>query len=322
MDTRIVIFVTTYNRINYLKLAIDSILKQTFSEFKLVVLDNCSNDGTEEYVKSIEDKRVNYIKHEHNLGGIGNLAYAFEHCAGEYFAIFHDDDILHNNLLKEEIAYLDNHENCVAVSCLANNIDENGKYTKQIKEEKYAERTFCQKQFFCEYLHKQKSLTFPATLYRTEFIQDKKITISSKPGPCADVVVYMDIEKNGGTISEIPKALLDYRVYKNQDSSSYLEEMLIKLIHFLSNDEYYGQIIKNDEIGRNKYFKWYFKRLVARQTSKRISIEDATKYLDRMYQELNLSKISKARYKRLLQVANTFSTGASLAYKVTRKVKS
>ena len=128
MQTKVVIFVLTYNRVNYLKSALESILNQTYSDFILNVLDNCSNDGTEEYVKSIEDKRVNYIRHEHNLGGIGNISYAFKNCAGDYFAVFHDDDILHDNLLKEEVAYLENHEDCMAVSCLANNIDENGEY--------------------------------------------------------------------------------------------------------------------------------------------------------------------------------------------------
>ena len=56
MQTKVVIFILTYNRVNYLKSAIESILNQTYSDFILNVLDNCSNDGTEEYVKSIEDK--------------------------------------------------------------------------------------------------------------------------------------------------------------------------------------------------------------------------------------------------------------------------
>ena len=53
MQTKVVIFVLTYNRVNYLKSALESILNQTYSDFILNVLDNCSNDGTEEYVKSI-----------------------------------------------------------------------------------------------------------------------------------------------------------------------------------------------------------------------------------------------------------------------------
>ena len=321
MQTKVVIFVLTYNRVNYLKSALESILNQTYSDFILNVLDNCSNDGTEEYVKSIEDKRVNYIRHEHNLGGIGNISYAFKNCAGDYFAVFHDDDILHDNLLKEEVAYLENHEDCMAVSCLANNIDENGEYTKIINEEKYDERIFCHEQFFHEYLNKQKSFTFPATVYITEFIKNNNITILSTPGPCIDVVIYMELEKKGGTIAEIPKTLLDYRIYKSQDSSSNLEEMLIKLIHFLSNDEYYGNLLTEDELGRTKYFKWYFRRLLARQTSKCISYKKAVRYLEKMHQELKVSKISTIKYERMLRIADIFSVPASLAYKLTKKVK-
>ena len=319
---KVTIFITTYNRIKYLKPAIESILNQTFSDFTLTVLDNCSEDGTEEYVKSITDNGVNYFRHEHNIGGIANVAYAFEHCSGEYFAIFHDDDILHDDLLAREVAYLDEHKECTAVSCLANNIDENGKYTKRISEEKCEERTFCNGQFFYEYLNRQKSFTFPATLYRTSFIKSKNINVSAASGPCNDVVLYMDIEKNGGTIAEVPKALIDYRVYKNQDSSAHLEEMLIKLIHFLANDEYYGKLIEKDESGRIKYYKWYFRRLIARETSKCISYEAASLYLDKMYQELNLSDNSNNRYRKLLKTADTFSGAASLAYKFIKRVKS
>ena len=318
---RVTIFVVTYNRIEYLKSAIESILNQSFEDFSLTVLDNCSNDGTDEYVKSIEDKRVNYIRHEYNLGGVGNISYAFEHCDGDYFAIFHDDDILHYNLLKEEIDYLDNHKNCAAVSCLSNNIDENGKYIKKINEKKYSERIFCKDQFFDEYLNNQKSFTFPTTLYRTEFMKNKHINISQNSGPCADVVLYMDIERNGGTIAEIPKALLDYRIYKNQDSSSHLEEMLIKLIKYLESDDYYGKLIEKDKQGRFKYFKWYFRRLIARETSKCINYNDAINYLNIMGQELKIPLHRYNKYERMLWVVDKFSGMANLLYKLTKKVK-
>ena len=143
----------------------------------------------------------------------------------------------------------------------------------------------------------------------------------STPGPCIDVVIYMELEKKGGTIAEIPKTLLDYRIYKSQDSSSNLEEMLIKLIHFLSNDEYYGNLLKEDELGRTEYFKWYFRRLLARETSKCISYKKSVRYLERMHQELKVSKISTFKYERMLRIADIFSRPASLAYKLTKKVK-
>ena len=79
-EVRITAFIVTYNRVEYLKKAIDSVLNQTCRDFELIILDNCSTDGTEEYVKSLNDDRITYIRHEKNIGGGGNIAYAFAHC--------------------------------------------------------------------------------------------------------------------------------------------------------------------------------------------------------------------------------------------------
>ena len=322
MKTGVNLFVVTYNRVNYLKIAVESILAQTYTDFVLYILDNCSTDETKEYVKSIDDKRIRYIRHEKNVGGIGNIAYAFEHSEGEFFAIFHDDDILHSTLLEEEIAYLEDHDECVAVSCLSNNIDDVGHCIKKTNEGVHQIRNYSGKQFFEEYMNNQKSFTFPATLYRTNFIKIHKINIKSEPGPCADVVLYMDIEKEGGTIAEIPKVLIDYRIYKNQDSSLHLEEMLVKLINYLSEDEYYSQILKEDVVGQKKYFKWYFRRLLSREVSKCIKYDDAHNYLKIMNEVLGIPIKSVQGYKMLLWTANKLLVPANITYKIVKKVKS
>lgn len=321
-ENKICIFLVTYNRKEYLKFALESVLNQSYEDFTITILDNCSTDGTKEYVESIIDKRIKYIRHEKNLGGLANIAYAFEHSEGEYFAVFHDDDILHPTLLEEEITYLEDHDECVAVSCLSNNIDEVGNYTKETNEGVHQIRNYSGKQFFEEYMNNQKSFTFPATLYRTNFIKLHKINIKSEPGPCTDVVLYMDIEKEGGMITEIPKVLIDYRIYKNQDSSLHLEEMLVKLINYLSEDEYYSQILKEDVVGQKKYFKWYFRRLLSREVSKCIKYDDAQNYLKIMNEVLGIPIKRVQGYKMLLWTANKLLVPANIAYKIVKKVKS
>lgn len=320
-QNRLVVYLVTYNRLFYLKQAMESIFNQTFRDYSLCILDNCSTDGTEEYVTSIKDERIKYIRHEKNIGGVANIAYAFDYCEGDYFAVFHDDDILHSTLLEEEISYLEDHDECVAVSCLSNNIDENGNYTKYIDESAHSIREFSGRKFFEEYINNQRSLTFSATLYRTSFIKEKKIRFKSSPGPCADVVLYMDIEKEGGTLTEIPKVLIDYRIYKNQDSSSHLEEMLIKLVKYLSEDKYYSILLMNDGIGRKKYFNWYFRRLLVREVSKYIKYCDAQNYLEMMYQALETPVKSIKGYKMLLWTTNLLVVPANMAYRVVKKAK-
>lgn len=317
------VFVVTFNRVEYLKQSLNSIINQSYKNIKITVLDNCSTDGTELYVKSIDDKRIHYIKHDHNIGGRDNIEFAFSHCCNsKYFAIFHDDDVLHPNLIEEELKYLEMHDDCVAVSCLRNIIDENGQIVKTAKVRNGIERSYSKCVFFYEYLNHQTSFTFPATLYRTDFILDNAINVRNEPGPCADVVVYMDIEKAGGTVAEIPKPLIDYRVYKQQDSSSHLEEMLIQLIDFLSQDDYYSKLLSEDVVGRKKYLRWYFNRLLIRMVSECISYGDAKRYFEDMKNALDNPEKHIKIYSILLRIVCFFHIPANMMYKVYKKVKS
>lgn len=282
-------FIITYNRLSMLKLTLKSILEQTYNEFEICILDNCSDDGTQSYIQELDNPKIRYVRHDKNLGGAGNTNYAFEHCQTEYFAVFHDDDILHSDLIEKEISYMDKHPGCTAVSCLANNINEKGERTRTIDAAKYQGRVYKGNEFFKEYLHHQATFTFPATIYRTSFFKTTGIKIVKEAGPCADVVLYMDIERNGGTLSEIPQVLIDYRIYTEQDSSLHLESMLIDLMRYLCSNEYYNKLLQNDQTGKKRYFKWFARRLMVRVASKHINGEQAINYLKEMQKVLQCS---------------------------------
>lgn len=60
------IIIPTYNRKNFLKIAINSALSQTFTDFELLVIDDGSTDKTKDLVKSLKDKRIRYIHQKHS----------------------------------------------------------------------------------------------------------------------------------------------------------------------------------------------------------------------------------------------------------------
>ncbi|MDE6128227.1 MAG: glycosyltransferase, partial [Lachnospiraceae bacterium] len=62
------IVIPTYNRIHTLPASVDSVLKQTYENLELIIMDDGSTDGTEEYVKGITDERVRYRKADKNMG--------------------------------------------------------------------------------------------------------------------------------------------------------------------------------------------------------------------------------------------------------------
>lgn len=70
MNPKVSVIISTYNRSARLKRAIDSVLAQTFKDFELIIVDDCSTDDTEEVVKSYDytDEKIRYCKLDHNTG--------------------------------------------------------------------------------------------------------------------------------------------------------------------------------------------------------------------------------------------------------------
>ena len=89
------IALTTYNGEKFLKEQLDSILNQTYSDYELVVCDDCSTDSTRQILKEYEkkDKRINVFLNNNNLGFKNNFEKAISLCTGEYIALSDQDDI-------------------------------------------------------------------------------------------------------------------------------------------------------------------------------------------------------------------------------------
>lgn len=101
----------TYNvRHEYLREAIDSILAQTFTDFELIICDDCSPEGApDEVIASYSDPRIRYIKNEENLGISANTNKMIDLARGEYIAQMDNDDIAMPQRLEKTCAYLDEH---------------------------------------------------------------------------------------------------------------------------------------------------------------------------------------------------------------------
>lgn len=86
------VVIPTYNRIDTLPAAIHSVLNQTYENLELIVMDDGSEDGTEEYVKSISDKRVRYKRSDINLGPSAARNLGARVARGEFLAFQDSDD--------------------------------------------------------------------------------------------------------------------------------------------------------------------------------------------------------------------------------------
>lgn len=91
--------IPTYNRANYLKLAIESVLKQDFKDYEILIVDNHSTDNTESVATSYcsKFKNIFYIKNSKNNGGVKSLIKIFTKAQGKYLFYLCDDDIILKN---------------------------------------------------------------------------------------------------------------------------------------------------------------------------------------------------------------------------------
>lgn len=89
------IAMTTYNGEKYLKEQLDSILNQTYTDYELIICDDCSSDSTIAILKdyAVKDNRIKVFYNEMNLGFKKNFQKAISICRGDYVALCDQDDI-------------------------------------------------------------------------------------------------------------------------------------------------------------------------------------------------------------------------------------
>ena len=101
------ITVTTYNRSALLCRCLDSINRQTFKDFEVLILDDCSTDNTQEVVQEyLKDERFKYIRFEKNLGAANRVVYSAQksgYFKGKYLFEVSDDDFLLENYFLERV---------------------------------------------------------------------------------------------------------------------------------------------------------------------------------------------------------------------------
>ncbi len=114
-----------YNVASYIEATINSVLAQTFTDFELLVLDDCSTDGTAAIVERLAttDARLRFFRNPHNLGRAGTDNVALAHATGEYIAKMDGDDICHPERLARQVAYLEQHPDRNVVGSWMQNFD-------------------------------------------------------------------------------------------------------------------------------------------------------------------------------------------------------
>ncbi len=93
------IAIPVYNRKQYIKNAIDSVLSQSFDNYELIIVDNNSTDGTWEYLCSLTNSKIRVFQNSTNIGMVPNWVKCVEYAKGTWFKFLMSDDVFSENCL-------------------------------------------------------------------------------------------------------------------------------------------------------------------------------------------------------------------------------
>jgi len=123
---KVSVIIPTFNRAEMVCGAINSILNQTLKDFEIIVVDNCSIDNTESVIKSYNDKRIRYFRHQNNGILAVNMNYGMKQARGEYIAFCDDDDIWMPDKLEKQLAEFEKDDKIALVCTNGIAFDETG----------------------------------------------------------------------------------------------------------------------------------------------------------------------------------------------------
>lgn len=120
MDPKVSFIVPCYKLAHYLGDCVNSILAQTYSDFEILIMDDCSPDNTPEVAAGFNDPRVTYIRNETNLGNIRNYNKGIKLSRGRYLWLISADDCLRSqNVLRRYVELLEKNPHVGYVFCPA-----------------------------------------------------------------------------------------------------------------------------------------------------------------------------------------------------------
>ena len=215
---RITVGIPTFNRADLLSEAIDSVLKQTYRNFRLIVSDNASTDETEEVVASVSDARLEYVRAEKNIGMIGNFNRVIELAETEFLMLLPDDDRLYPDYLDAVVDVLQRNPRAGLVHTAFDEIDIESRVQKHAASYVKTSKPVMVEpgDAFLERSMTSTAILLSSTTYRTRAIRDAG-GMTTEEEPFADVPLFMRIAQNWD-LAYVDRPLVGFRVHDQTET--------------------------------------------------------------------------------------------------------
>lgn len=207
---KISVIMPCYNAEKYIGQAIQSILQQTFTDFKLLVIDDGSTDGTANEIRKFKDRRIKYHRLPLNKGNYVARNAGIKMAKGKYIAMMDADDISLPYRLQVQFEYLEKYKSVGCIGGLSEIIDNKGHLVGHIS------RPLSHKQIKVSFL-KDNYLTQSTIMIRTGLLRKYGLSYNESYRYSSDydfVARVLEITK----VHNLEKVLVRYRVHESQIS--------------------------------------------------------------------------------------------------------
>ncbi|MCK5825185.1 MAG: glycosyltransferase family 2 protein [Ichthyobacteriaceae bacterium] len=200
------VIIPTYNRVDLLERAINSVLNQTFKDFEIIVVDDCSPDNTEEWLKNNDNSLITYYRNNTNKGLSYNRNLGVEKSRYKYIAFLDDDDLWLNNHLFELSKMIKDYPNA-GLYCNSYTINYGLKKVSAMHDNKYLNNDVTEfKEFKC--FTNKNSLCAPSTTAIKKEVFDKLGGFNSETTVLEDIEFYVKIGLNYPIITNRKETIL------------------------------------------------------------------------------------------------------------------
>ncbi len=199
----------TFNDGQYLREAIDSILGQTFKDFEFIIINDCSNDVTENIINSYKDDRIRYLKNEANYGNTITRNRGMKAAIGKYIAIMDSDDISVPKRLALQYQYLEKHPEIGILGGSEIFFDENSWFYRRYPPDP---------EYIKSFLFFKNAVGQPTVMLRREIISKYQLYYNPDYENGEDFDIWYRAAIKGVRISNLKKVMLYYRQSESQMS--------------------------------------------------------------------------------------------------------
>ncbi len=261
------IVIPTFNNSVKIQNAINSLLNQNISDLEIIIIDDSSNDKTQQILKSFHSKYIKYYKNDENIGTTLSRIKGIRLCSNQYIGFLDDDDIMLDNVLNKKINLIKS-KNYDFIFCnyIVNNSVKNSITTKKLN---------IYEKNFKKHILLSPGPFLQCCLFKKDFILSSLVCFDKNAEPSEDWDFFISISKKTLKIKHLNLVGFQWNFSQKSQSYNYKNEMLAlqyitkKHFYYMKKHSKKGLSLQYRKIGSmlysfkeyrgaKKYFKYSF----------------------------------------------------------------